>query len=172
AGVRSVCDEFFVLLDDVSSEDAALDSVERVIDAFRVPFALDAHLRHVTASVGVALGDGATDGDALLRNADAAMYAAKQNGRARSELFDDTMRELSLARIAIERDLREALDRDQLYNVYQPIVQSRSGRIVALEALVRWAHPARGVVSPAEVIPVAERTGLIVGVGQRVLAGG
>jgi EAL domain-containing protein (putative c-di-GMP-specific phosphodiesterase class I) len=97
------------------------------------------------------------------------MYAAKENGRARSELFDDTMRELSLARIAIERDLREALDTGQLYNVYQPIVDSRSGRIVALEALVRWAHPEHGVISPAEFIPVAERTGLIVEVGRQVL---
>jgi diguanylate cyclase (GGDEF)-like protein/PAS domain S-box-containing protein len=163
-------DEFVVLLEDVESEEAALDAVERVVDAFRAPFALGAHLRHVTASVGVALADGAGDGDVLLGNADVAMYAAKENGRARSELFDDTMRELSLARMAIERDLREALDGDQLYNVYQPIVHSKSGRIVALEALVRWAHPSRGVVSPADFIPVAERTGLIVEVGRRVLS--
>ena len=123
-----------------------------------------------TFSSGVAIWDGTETSDELVARADTGLYAAKENGRARSELFDDTMRELSLARIAIERDLREALDRDQLYNVYQPIVHSQSGRIVALEALVRWAHPARGVVSPAEFIPVAERTGLIVEVGQRVLA--
>jgi diguanylate cyclase (GGDEF)-like protein/PAS domain S-box-containing protein len=162
-------DEFVALLEDVTGEEQALDAVDRVIDAFRGPFALGPHLRQVTASVGVALGDAETDGDALLRNADAAMYSAKENGRARSELFDEAMRNLSLARIELERDLREALDRDELYNVYQPIVTSRTGDIVALEALVRWAHPTRGIVSPVDFIPVAERTGLIVEVGEAVL---
>src|SRR2546429_4576216 len=79
------------------------------------------------------------------------------------------MRDLSLARIELERGLRQALARGELYNVYQPIVASRTGEIVALEALVRWAHPARGIVSPVDFIPVAERTGLIVEVGQAVL---
>jgi diguanylate cyclase (GGDEF)-like protein/PAS domain S-box-containing protein len=162
-------DEFVVLLEDVESEDAALDAVERVMGAFGEPFQLGPHLRHVTACVGVAVGAGEADGDALLRNADAAMYVAKENGRARSELFDDTMRDLSVSRLELERDLRQALDQGELYNVYQPIVASRSGDIVALEALVRWAHPERGIVSPADFIPVAERTGLIVEVGDVVL---
>jgi diguanylate cyclase (GGDEF)-like protein/PAS domain S-box-containing protein len=162
-------DEFVVLLHDVGTEEAALDGVSRVMAVFDEPFVLGPHLRHVTACVGVALSQNATDGDTLLRNADAAMYAAKDNGRARSELYDETMRTLSLERLEIEHDLREALGTDALYNVYQPIVASRTGEIVAFEALVRWNHPTRGMVSPGEFIPVAERTGMIVELGHAVL---
>ena len=105
----------------------------------------------------------------LIRNADAAMYRAKERGRARFELFDDEMRQRSVSWLETESELRRALDRGELRNMYQPIVSPVSGEIVGFEALVRWHHPERGVVSPIDFIPVAEQSGLIVPLGQAVL---
>jgi EAL domain-containing protein (putative c-di-GMP-specific phosphodiesterase class I) len=105
----------------------------------------------------------------LIRNADAAMYRAKERGRARYELFDDEMRQRSISWLETEGELRRALDNGELRNVYQPIVSPRSGEIVGFEALVRWHHPERGVISPADFIPVAEQSGLIVPLGKTVL---
>jgi EAL domain-containing protein (putative c-di-GMP-specific phosphodiesterase class I) len=97
------------------------------------------------------------------------MYRAKERGRARFELFDDEMRRRSISWLETESELRRALDRDELHNLYQPIVSPRTGEIVGFEALVRWQHPERGLVSPADFIPVAEQSGLIVPLGNRVL---
>ncbi len=105
----------------------------------------------------------------LIRNADAAMYRAKERGRARFELFDDEMRQRSVSWLETESELRRALDRGELRNMYQPIVSPLTGEIVGFEALVRWHHPERGVVSPIDFIPVAEQSGLIVPLGQEVL---
>jgi EAL domain-containing protein (putative c-di-GMP-specific phosphodiesterase class I) len=105
----------------------------------------------------------------LIRNADAAMYRAKERGRARYELFDDEMRRRSVSWLETEGELRAALEGDALHNVYQPIVSPKNGQIVGFEALVRWHHPSRGVVSPADFIPIAEQSGLIVPLGRAVL---
>jgi EAL domain-containing protein (putative c-di-GMP-specific phosphodiesterase class I) len=123
----------------------------------------------VTASIGVAVWRPGTSADDLMRDADAAMYRAKERGRARFELFHDGMRAWSETWLTIERELNEALEQGQLSNVYQPIVDPSDGRIVGFEALVRWHHPERGVVAPLDFIPMAEQTGLIVPLGHAVL---
>src|SRR6185437_12382706 len=116
-----------------------------------------------SGSIGVALPSAGHDlPESLLRDADAAMYRAKQRGRARFELFDADMRATLLRRMETEAELRRALERDELHLVFQPVIEIDSGRLVAVEALARWDHPERGAVPPAEFIPVAEESGLIV----------
>jgi diguanylate cyclase (GGDEF)-like protein len=162
-------DEFVVFCEDIASEHEALAMVDRLVRALEAPFDLGGQSQHATASIGIALGDGQTLPEALIRNADVAMYRAKERGRARYELFDDEMRERSVSWLETEGELRRAIENGELHNVYQPIVWPRSGRIVGFEALVRWHHPERGVVSPADFIPVAEQSGLIVPLGNVVL---
>jgi diguanylate cyclase (GGDEF)-like protein len=163
-------DEFVVLCEDIPNEHDALAMVDRLVRALDAPFELGGQPQHATASIGIALSDGSCEPAALIRNADVAMYRAKERGRARYELFDDEMRERSISWLETESDLRRALERAELRNVYQPIVSPTSGQIVGFEALVRWHHPKRGVVSPADFIPVAEQSGLIVPLGRIVLA--
>jgi diguanylate cyclase (GGDEF)-like protein/PAS domain S-box-containing protein len=162
-------DEFVVFCEDIPSEHHALAMVDRLVHALGEPFDLGGQAQHATASVGIALGDGSSQPEMLIRNADAAMYRAKERGRARYELFDDEMRQRSISWLETESELRRALDNGELRNVYQPIVSPRSGEIVGFEALVRWHHPERGVISPADFIPVAEQSGLIVPLGRTVL---
>jgi diguanylate cyclase (GGDEF)-like protein/PAS domain S-box-containing protein len=162
-------DEFVVFCEDIPSEHDALAMVERLVRALDAPFDLGGQEQHATASVGIAFGDASCEPEVLIRNADVAMYRAKERGRARYELFDDEMRERSISWLETESDLRRALDRGELRNVYQPIVSPKNGRIVGFEALVRWDHPKRGVVSPADFIPIAEQSGLIVPLGRSVL---
>jgi diguanylate cyclase (GGDEF)-like protein/PAS domain S-box-containing protein len=162
-------DEFVVFCEDIAGEDAALNVVTRLIGALEAPFRLADHEHHVTASIGIALSDRGATAASLLRDADAALYRAKERGRARCELFDDALREHSLKWLETERELRRALENDELVNVYQPIVSVASGAIVGFETLVRWVHPTRGTISPAEFVPVAEQTGLIVPLGLGVL---
>jgi diguanylate cyclase (GGDEF)-like protein len=162
-------DEFVVFCEDIPSEHEALHMVDRLVHALDAPFDLGGQPQHATASVGIALGDGGLEPEVLIRNADVAMYRAKERGRARYELFDDEMRERSVSWLETESELRCALDRGELHNVYQPIVSPRDGSIIGFEALVRWHHPTRGVVSPADFIPVAEQSGLIVPLGRTVL---
>ena len=162
-------DEFVVFCEDIPSEHHALAMVDRLVHALGEPFDLGGQAQHATASVGIALGDGSSDPEMLIRNADAAMYRAKERGRARYELFDDEMRQRSISWLETESELRRALENGELRNVYQPIVSPRSGEIVGFEALVRWHHPESGVISPADFIPVAEQSGLIVPLGRIVL---
>jgi diguanylate cyclase (GGDEF)-like protein/PAS domain S-box-containing protein len=163
-------DEFVVLCEDIPNEHDALAMVDRLVRALDAPFELGGQPQHATASIGIALSDGSSEPAALIRDADVAMYRAKERGRARYELFDDEMRKRSITWLETESDLRRALERAELRNVYQPIVSPTSGQIVGFEALVRWHHPERGVVSPADFIPVAEQSGLIVPLGRVVLA--
>ena len=163
-------DEFVVICERLRHPAEAVMIAERLAEAIRAePFVLEGHEHHVTASVGVATnGASATDADTLIRDADAAMYRAKDSGRGRVEIFDDLLRRRIVDRVGLERDLRRALDRDELFVVYQPIIALDDPGPLA-EALVRWNHPERGIVPPADFIGLAEETGLIHEVGERVL---
>jgi diguanylate cyclase (GGDEF)-like protein/PAS domain S-box-containing protein len=161
-------DEFVIVYEDVASDPDAVDLAERVLDTFTEPFRVAGREHHVSASVGVALQRGDADPEVLVRDADAAMYLAKERGGEAFELFDAAMRDRTLRWLQTEHELRAALERDELHNVYQPLVAS-TGRIAGFEALVRWEHPERGTVLPGEFIAVAEQSGLIVPIGEQVL---
>jgi diguanylate cyclase (GGDEF)-like protein/PAS domain S-box-containing protein len=162
-------DEFVLLCEDVDEVHAA-DIAKRVLAAFAAPFVLEGQDHFLTTSVGVALtGRPETTADALVRDADAAMYRAKDRGRGRYEIFDEDMRHRALARLRLEAELRRAVDRDELELHYQPVIALRSRRIVAVEALVRWNHPERGLLGAGQFIPVAEETGLTVPITRWVL---
>jgi diguanylate cyclase (GGDEF)-like protein/PAS domain S-box-containing protein len=164
-------DEFVVLCEDVTDEPMALRIAGRLARVFTEPFSLEGDDVHLaSASIGVVLRDGVQDApEELLRDADAAMYRAKERGRSRVELFDTGMRARAIGRLQTEGDLRRALERDELRVAYQPIVSLADGRIRGFEALARWEHPERGVLSPAQFIPVAEESGMIVTLGRVVL---
>ncbi|UUY05429.1 EAL domain-containing protein [Svornostia abyssi] len=164
-------DEFTILLPGVAGEREARRIAERVTDALRAPIVLDGEQRFVSASVGltIAAPHEDADGKELLRDADAAMYRAKELGKARVEIFDDSMRERAVERLELESALRTVLERDELHLVYQPLVDLQTERLVAVEALLRWNHPTIGFVSPVTFIPIAERNGTIIEIGAWVL---
>jgi diguanylate cyclase (GGDEF)-like protein/PAS domain S-box-containing protein len=164
-------DEFVVLLRDIADERVAVEVAERIVAALRRPFLLEGIEHFVTVSIGIAIASGerASPG-ALVRDADAALYRAKDRGRGRYEMFDRAMRVRTLERLSLENDLRRALDREELRVNYQPVVSLHDRSILGIEALVQWEHPERGVVAPLEFIPIAEDSGLIGPIGEWVLA--
>lgn len=164
-------DEFAILLDELQDVSEPTKVARRIHDELANPFEFAGQEVFVSASVGIALsGPDSIRSEDILRNAQTAMYRAKSLGKARSEVFDSAMQNRAVARLKLETDLRRAIDRRQFVVYYQPIVQLDTGRISSFEALVRWQHPERGLVSPVEFIPVAEETGMIISIGQWVLS--
>ena len=162
-------DEFMVLCTDLESAADVAEVAERLRDAIEHPFQIRGTDVFIGASIGIALADEAADASTLLSQADSAAYRAKERGRNRYEVFDDELRSTILARLETESALRRALDHDELRLLYQPVVNTRTGAVDGFEALLRWARPGHGLVSPSAFLAVAEERGLIVPIGRRII---
>ncbi len=163
-------DEFVLLLENVTSHEATLRTVERIQNEVAKPFEFAGHTLHTSVSIGIVSSEtGHDSAEAVLRDADLAMYRAKALGKARYQVFTQEMRERAVSLMSLENDLRGAVEREELRVFYQPIISVADEHVTGFEALVRWEHPEHGLVSPAEFIPIAEDTGLIIDLDRWVL---
>jgi diguanylate cyclase (GGDEF)-like protein len=163
-------DEFTILLEDLDNEAEAEDVANRIQQEVSAPILLDGREVYTTMSIGLVTGNGdSRDPEDLLRDADTAMYRAKSLGKARHVIFDHTMHASAINLLQIETDLRKALDKSQFFLQYQPIVSLDDFRVCGFEALIRWHHPERGLISPLDFIPIAEDTGQIIAIGEWAL---
>ncbi len=163
-------DEFVVLLEEIENFDVALRIGDRLLDIFNEPFEIDGNEVRSTASIGIV--NGSTDyvsADDVIRDADSAMYHAKRMGKARYTVFDQDMKDESLKRLVLERELRNAIGTEDIFMCYQPIFEVSGATVTGFESLVRWRHPEHGIVRPDHFIHVAEETGLIVPLGEWIL---
>src|SRR5688572_27062515 len=162
-------DEFVVVCQEAETLSGAMTVADRIAVALREPFRIGGEEIFLTVSVGIAIAGPGASSETLLRNADAAMYRAKDQGRSRCEFFDETMQTEAATRLEVQTALNWAVQRGEMRVFYQPLIEIASGMPVGVEALVRWQHPERGIVAPADFIPLAEDGGLIVPIGELVL---
>jgi diguanylate cyclase (GGDEF)-like protein/PAS domain S-box-containing protein len=163
-------DEYTFLIEDIEDPADAMRVAERLVEGFREPFVLDGQDFFAAASIGIALGSASTtNAEEMLRNADVAMYRAKESGPLGYEVYNKSMYLQALRRLELENDIRRAFLAEEFVVHYQPIVDLRSREVQGVEALVRWNHPERGLLNPDEFVPVAEEIGLIVPMGEAVL---
>jgi diguanylate cyclase (GGDEF)-like protein/PAS domain S-box-containing protein len=173
--VDTICrmggDEFVVVLPEIKRAADAANVAAKILETVAQPFMVEARELHITPSVGISVfPDDGRDAESLIRNADAAMYHAKETGRANYQFFTEQMNQAASRRIALEGDLRQAVLKGEMRVYYQPVVEAAGGKVAAHEALLRWQHPTRGVIEPAEFIHLAEDTGLIQRLGEWLLA--
>jgi diguanylate cyclase (GGDEF)-like protein/PAS domain S-box-containing protein len=172
--VDTVCrmggDEFVVILPEIKRASDAANVAAKVLETMAQPFLVEERELHITTSIGISVfPDDGRDAESLIRNADAAMYHAKGTGRANYQFFTEQMNHAASRRLVIESDLRRAVENGEMRVYYQPVVDAVSGRAASHEALLRWQHPARGVIGPDEFLQVAEDTGLILSLGEWTL---